>query len=93
MIQPFFDYACSAWYPSLRKDLQKRLQVSQNNCITSCLPLDKKTRIGVAKFKETHWLNVNDDFHNTFWPVFIIFLTVKAQNTLMKLIFLLNPVT
>ena len=23
MIQPFFDYACSAWYPSLRKDLQK----------------------------------------------------------------------
>ena len=23
MIQPFFDYACSAWYPSLKKDLQK----------------------------------------------------------------------
>ena len=29
MIQPFFDYACPAWYPSLRKDLQNRLQVSQ----------------------------------------------------------------
>ena len=36
MIQPFFDYACPAWYPSLRKDLQKRLQVSQNNCVRFC---------------------------------------------------------
>ena len=24
MIQPFFDYVCPAWYPSLRKDLQKK---------------------------------------------------------------------
>ena len=30
MNQPFLDYACSAWYPSLRNNLQKRLQVSQN---------------------------------------------------------------
>ena len=28
MIQPFFNYACPAWYPSLKKDLQKRLQAS-----------------------------------------------------------------
>ena len=52
MIQPFFDYACSAWYASLRKDLQKRLQVSQNNCVRFCLRLDKKTQIGVAELKE-----------------------------------------
>ena len=52
MIQPFFEYACPAWYPSLRKDLQKRLQVSQNGCVRFCLQLDKKTRIGVAEFKE-----------------------------------------
>ena len=51
-IHSFFDYACSAWYPGLRKDLQKRLQVSQNNCIRFCLQLEKKTRIGVAEFKE-----------------------------------------
>ena len=62
MIQPFFDYACPAWYPSLRKDLQKRLQVSQNNCVRFCLQLDKKTRIGVAEFKEINWLNINDRF-------------------------------
>ena len=51
MIQPFFDYACSAWYTTLRRDLQKRLQVSQNNCVRFCLQLDKKTRIEVADFR------------------------------------------
>ena len=50
MIQPFFDYACSAWYTTLRKDLQKRLQVSQNNCVRFCAQLEKKTRRGVADF-------------------------------------------
>ena len=60
IIQPFFDYACPAWYPSLRKDLQKWLQVSQNNCVRFCLQLDIKTRIGVAEFKEINWLNIND---------------------------------
>ena len=62
MIQPFFDYACSAWYPNLRKDLQKRRQVSQNNCVRFCLQLDKKTWIGVAEFKEINGLNINDRF-------------------------------
>ena len=63
MIQPFLDYACSVWYPSLRKDLQKRLQVPQNSCVRFCLQLEnKRHKIGVAKFKETNWLNVNDRF-------------------------------
>ena len=50
IIQPFSDYACSAWYTTLRKDLQKRLQVSQNNCVRFCAQLEKKTRRGVADF-------------------------------------------
>ena len=62
MIQPFFDYACAAWYSSLRKDLQKRLQVSQNNCVRFCLQLGKKTQIGVVKFREINWLDINDRF-------------------------------
>ena len=93
MIQPFFDYACSAWYPSFRKDLQKRLQVSQNSCVRFCLQLDKKTRIGVAEFKEINWLNIHDRFSQCVLSSIYIFLTVKAQNTLIKFIFLLNPVT
>ena len=62
MMQYFFDYACSAWYPSLRNDLQKRPLVSQNNYVRFCLQLDKKTWIGVAKFKEINRLNINDRF-------------------------------
>ena len=93
MIKPFFDYTCPAWYPSLRKDLQKRLQVSQSNCVRFCLQLDKKTRIGVAEFKEINWLNINDRFSQCVLSNIHKFLTVKAQNTLMKFIFLLNPVT
>ena len=59
MIQSFFYYACSAWYSSLQKDLHKRLQVSQNNCVRFCLQQEKKTRKRVAKFKEMNWLNIN----------------------------------
>ena len=33
MIQSFFDRGCSAWYPSLQKNLLKRLKVSQNNFV------------------------------------------------------------
>ena len=33
MIQPFFDYACNAWYPNINKKLKMRLQAAQNKCI------------------------------------------------------------
>ena len=33
MIQPFFDYACNAWYPNIDKKLKMRLQAIQNKCI------------------------------------------------------------
>ena len=58
----YVDHVSSAWYPSLRKDLQKRLQASQNNYVKFCLELEKRTWIGVVKFKEINWLNVNDKF-------------------------------
>ena len=60
MIQTFFDYGCSVWYPSLRKDLQKRLQLSQNNCVRVSLQLEKKTRIGISESKEINWLSIDD---------------------------------
>ena len=87
MTQPSFD-VCSTW-----KDLKKRQQVSQNNCVRFCLQLDKKIWVGVAEFKQINWLNVNDRFSQCVCQVFINFLTVKVQNTLMKFIFLLNPLT
>ena len=39
LIQLHYDYACSAWYPSLNKRLSKKIQTSQNKCIKYCLNL------------------------------------------------------
>ena len=45
LIQPHFDYACSAWYPHLSKKLKNGIQTSQNKCIRFCLQLDKISHI------------------------------------------------
>ena len=91
MIQPFFDYACPAWYPSLRKDLQKRLQVSQNNCVRFCLQLDKKTRIGVAEFKEINWLNINDRFSQCVLSSIYTFFNSESLEYFNEIYFLAEP--
>ena len=45
LIQPHFDYACSAWYPNLTKKLKHRIQTTQNKCMCFCLLLDKLKHI------------------------------------------------
>ena len=56
LIQPHFDYACSAWYPNLSKKLKNRIQTSQNKCIRFCLQLDKMSHISQKEFKAINWL-------------------------------------
>ena len=56
LIQPHYDYAYSAWYPSLNKRLLKKKQISQNKCIRYCLKLDNRAHIGANEFKEINWL-------------------------------------
>ena len=91
MIQPFFDYACPALYPSLRKDLQKRLQVSQNNCVRFCLQLDKKTRIGVAEVKEVNWLDINDRFSQYLLSSIYKFFNSESQEYFHEIYFPAEP--
>ena len=62
LIQPFFDYACTTWFPNLSKKLRLRLQATQNKCIRFCLQLDKMSRICVNEFPELNWLNVHDRY-------------------------------
>ena len=50
LIQPLFDYACTAWFSNLSKRLKLRLQASQNKCIRFCLQLDERSRIRVKEF-------------------------------------------
>ena len=58
LIQPHFDYACSAWYPNLNKNFTKKMQIAQNKCIRFCLELDNRTHIGVNEFRKINWLPV-----------------------------------
>ena len=58
IIQPHFEYACSAWYPILTQKLKKKLQVMQNKCIRFCLQLDKMSTTSHKEFKDLNWLPV-----------------------------------
>ena len=52
LIQPSFDYACSAWYPNLNKIKVKKLQILRNKCIHRlCLNLNNRAHIGQNKFE------------------------------------------
>jgi len=62
LIQPHFDYACTAWYPSLNKNLKKKLQTAQNKCIRFCLFSPSREHLGAEEFKKISWLNIEDRF-------------------------------
>ena len=52
MIQPFFDYACNAWYPNLNKNLKNCLQAAKNECIRLSLKLGDRTNIKINEFEK-----------------------------------------
>ena len=62
LVQPHFDYACSAWYPNLTQSLSKKLQITQNKCIRFCLQLGNRSHIGTTEFKQINWLPINERF-------------------------------
>ena len=51
IIQPHFDYACSARYPNLNEKLKKKIKIGQNMCIWFCLKLDKIHQISSKEFE------------------------------------------
>ena len=63
LIQPHFDYACSAWYPNLTKKSKNRIKTSQNKCIRFCLQLDKTTHISHKEFEALNWLPESERFN------------------------------
>ena len=60
LIQPHFDYACTAWYPNLCKKLKNKIQTTQNKCVRFCLNIDDMTHIPQNEFKKLNWLPVSD---------------------------------
>ena len=61
LIQPHFDYACSAWYPNLSKKLKNRIQNLQSKCIRFCLQLDKMSHI--SKRIWNNWLPIKERYN------------------------------
>ena len=62
LIQPHFDYACSAWFPFLNKRLTKKIQTAQNKCVRFCLNLNNRGHIGFKEFKDINWLPTKERF-------------------------------
>ena len=60
MIQPFFDYACNAWYLNLNKNLKTRLQAAQNECIRFCLKLGDRISVTVKEFEKINWFPIQE---------------------------------
>ena len=63
LIQPHFDYTCSAWYPNLSRKLKNTIQTSQNKCFGFCLQLDKMSHISQKEFETINWLSIKERYN------------------------------
>ena len=90
LIQPHFDFACSAWYPNLTQGLKDKLQVAQNKCIRYCLFLGNRESIRYNHFREINWLPVAErvnqfiaasvfKFFNNLAPLYMKDIFIKAE--------------
>ena len=82
LIQPHFNYACSAWYPNLTKKLKNRIQTSQNKCIRFCLQLDKMTHMSHKEFEILNWLPVTERFNQCINSVVFKYVNNQCPNYL-----------
>ena len=92
LIQPHFDYACSAWYPNLQKGLRDKLQIAQNKCIRFCLFLGNRDGIRYKHLRQINWLPVAErvkqfiavmvyKFSNSLSPKYMGDIFIKSGNT------------
>ena len=63
IIQPHFDYACSAWYPNLNKKLNSKLQIIQNKCIRFCLQQGSRSHTVIKEFEQINQHPVSKSFN------------------------------
>ena len=73
IMQPHFDYACSAWHTNLTQKLKKEL--IQNKSIPFCLHLDKMSTISHKEFHDLNWLPLITRFEQ-----FVISIMFKFIN-------------
>ena len=76
LIQPHFDYACTAWYPKLTKKLKDKLKVTQDKGIRFCLKLQCREHISNEHLQKLNCLPINQRFKQCVTSTIFIF----AQN-------------
>ena len=62
LMQLHFDYACSAWYPKLKKKFKSKFQTIQNKSIRYYPQLDNRSHTGIKDFEKIKWLPVSERF-------------------------------
>ena len=80
VVQPHFDYACSAWYPNLTKILKNRIQTSQNKYVRFCLQLNKMTHISHKEFETLNWLPVTEIFNQCINSIVFKYVNNQCPN-------------
>ena len=74
LIQRQFGYACSAWYPNLKKKFKSKLQTIQNKCIRYCLHLRNRSPIGMTEFEKIIWFSSSERFNQYLFLMHLNFL-------------------
>ena len=70
LIQPPFDYTCSAWHPVLIRKLKHRIHTTQIKCIRFCLYFDNLKHISHEEFEHLNWLPVTYKFKKSVSSIF-----------------------
>ena len=84
LIEPHFDYVCSAWYPNLTKKLKHRIQTTQNKCMRFCLKLDQLKHISHEEFERLNWLPVTYRFKQCVNAIAFKYFNEQYPNYLNK---------
>ena len=86
LIQPYIDYSCSEWSPSLSKKSKYKILTSQNKCIRFCLQLDKMAhkRIRKKEFETINWLPIKDRFNQCKNSIIFKYFDKKFPHILVK---------
>ena len=82
LIQPYLDYACTAWYPNLCKKLKNKIQTTQNKCVRFCLNLDKMAHISQNEFEKLNWLPISNRINQCILSTIFEFVNDMGSNYL-----------
>ena len=87
MIQPFFDYACNAWYPNLNKNLKTCLEAAQNKCIRFCLKLGDRKSTTIKEFEKINWPSIHERVSQSILSCIYKFHAKKALDYMDKIFY------